>query len=346
MNHTEQIFFFKRLAFLTNANLSLTEGLEVLREQTSKKRHAAIVDHLLQSVREGQPFSRALGNLPAVCSEFCVSIIQVGEQSGTLPQTLEYVAAELTKKQALKAKIIGAFMYPAVITCATLGITAFLMLYLFPKIMPIFKSLHADLPLSTRLVMGASTFLQHYGLVGMIGVVLAMAGIVFARKRSYQVRLVFDRAALRLPLMGGVLQSYYVSNTSRTLGLLLTSGMSLPQAVLITAEATPNLVYKREFEALSAVVARGERISSHFKNKHAYFPPMLCHMVAVGERSGTLSETLLYMADLYDQTLDEFTKNLSTLIEPLLMVCMGLLVGFIAVSIITPIYAITQNLHG
>ena len=345
MNAKEQTFFFKRLAFLMNANLPLQEGLQVLEEQASKKRHVKIVCSLLQSVREGQSLSRALGTFPTVFSEFCLSIIQVGERSGTLPQTLEYLAAELKKKQALKAKIIGAFIYPAVITCATLGITAFLMLYLFPKIMPIFKSLHATLPLSTRVVMGASTFLQHYGLMVVIGALLVAAGVTLALKRSRSAHAVFDRAILRVPLVGGVLQFYHVSNTSRTLGLLLTSGVSLPEAVCITADATPNLAYKRALEAVGEAVVRGEQISSHLKNKRAYFPPMLCHMVAVGEQSGTLPETLLYMADLYDNEVDEFTKNLSTLIEPLLMVCMGVLVGFIAVSIITPIYAITQNLN-
>jgi type II secretory pathway component PulF len=345
MNAKEQTFFFKRLAFLMNANISLVEGLQVLEEQASKKRQIKLVCSLLDDIREGQPLSRACGKFPSIFSEFCISLIKVGESSGTLPQTLEYLAAELKKKQLLRAKVTSAFIYPALIMCATLGITVFLMLYLFPKIMPIFKSLHADLPLSTRMVMGASTFLEQYGLICTIVVVLAAAAIMGALKRSRGLRLVFDRILLRVPLVGGVLQFYNISNTSRTLGLLLKGGVTLPQAVLITADATPNLVYKREFEALGKVVVCGEQISSYVKNRNAYFPPTLCHMVAVGEHSGTLSETLLYMADLYDQSLDELTKNISTLIEPLLMIFMGVLVGFIAVSIITPIYAITQNLH-
>ena len=164
-------------------------------------------------------------------------------------------------------------------------------------------------------------------------------------KRSSRARLLFDRAVLHVPLVGGMLRLYHVSNSARTLGLLLSSGVTLSEAVLIAAEATQSLVYQEALAALSTSVARGERLSLRLMEQPHLFPPTLCHLVAVGERSGTLPETLLYVADLYDNEVDEFAKNISTLIEPALMVCMGLLVGFIAVSIITPIYAITQNLH-
>lgn len=345
MNLKEQTFFFKRLAFLSNAHIPLTECLEVLHSQAPNKKQGKVLHSILADVRAGQTFSRALGKFPHVFTTFSISIITVGESSGTLAKTLEYLAEELRKKQLLKAKVVGACIYPLVIAAATLGITVFLIIFLFPKITPIFKSLRATLPLSTRIVMGASNFLMHYGLLLAVGLIALGIFGAWILKRSARLQLIFDRVILRIPLVGTMLTSYTISNMCRTLGLLLASGLTLSRSVVITAEASTNLIYKRELEAMERALARGGQMSAHLVSNHMLFPSTLSHMVAVGERSGTLSQTLLYVSELYDSEVDEFAKNLSTLIEPALMVVMGVMVGFIAISIITPIYAITQNLH-
>lgn len=345
MSGKEQTFFFKRLAYLTSANVPLAEGLLVLQGQVTRKRHAHMLDRVLQAVQEGQPLSRACAKFPNVFGGFCIAILKVGESSGTLPAALGHLALELKKKQQLRAKVLGAFIYPAVITLATLGITAFLMLFLFPKITPIFRSLNADLPFSTRVVMGASTFLTHYGLAVIALLAALIICGIYAFRQSQRFRLLLERAALRTPVVGGMLRSYQISNLSRTLGLLLQSGVRIEEALRIAADATPNLVYKRECESLEVAAAHGGRLSSHLLGRGACFPAAFCHMLAVGEKSGALPETFLYLAEMYDAEVDDYTKNLSTLIEPALMVGMGVLVGFIAVSIITPIYGITQSLH-
>jgi type II secretory pathway component PulF len=341
----EQTFFFKRLAFLINASVPLNESLSVLREQSATKRHVRMYDQILNDVESGKSLSIAFGKFPNVFSEFSLSIVKVGEQSGALSQNLSYLADELKKKQILQRKLIGAFIYPALITLATLGITAFLILYLFPKITPVFASLHATLPISTRVVMAVSVFMQNWGLVFIAALFLFVVVFIVLLRKSSGFHYMFDAFCLRVPVLGGVLQYYNLSNASRTLGLLLRSGVKLSDALPITADATPNRIFKDHYRELSHVVERGDRMSSYLKKRHAHFPQIMSHMVSVGERSGTLSETLLYLADLYDHEVEDFTKNLSTLIEPALMVFMGVLVGFIAISIITPIYAITQNLH-
>ncbi len=345
MNVKEQTFFFKRLAYLTNAGIPLSEALSVLRGQTQSKSLGRVYDQLLADLHEGKSFSRALSRFPKTFSPFCVSIVQVGERSGSLPTALEHLAKELKKKQQLRAKVVSALIYPAVITLATIGIMVFLLLFLFPKITPIFKSLHAGLPFSTRVVMGTSTFLGHYWFV--LGLVLVLTVVIFtvANKRSVYFRLATDRTTLRLPLLGTMLSSYSLSNISRTLGLLLKSGVTLVEALTVTGEATTNLAYQHECTSVGNSIVQGGRLSESFAYRPAYFPQSFCHLVAVGEKSGTLSDTLLYLAEMYDAEVDEWTKNLSTLIEPVLMVVMGVLVGFIAISIITPIYGITQNLH-
>ena len=341
----DQVFFAKRLAFLINAGITLVEGLSIMREQ-GRRGQRRVLDAILGDVMAGQSLSRSFGKFPKTFGKFTLSIIKVGESSGTLALSLTYLADELKKKQLLRRKLVSAFIYPALITVATLGITAFLMLYLFPKIMPVFASLHTTLPLSTRVVMATSVFFQHWGLMALLVTFVSVIVGAVLLKRSSWVHFSVDSLVLRLLVVGRVIQYYNVANATRTLGLLLKSGIKLSEALHITAETTGNLVYKREFFALAEVVNRGERMSTYLAKHRAVFPDVIAHMVAVGERSGTLSDTLVYLAELYEHEVDEFTKNLSTLIEPMLMIIMGVVVGFIAISIITPIYGITQNLHG
>lgn len=342
----DQVFFAKRLSFLINAGVTPVDGLGVLREQATSKGQARVLDLILIDVMNGQTLAKSFAKFPKVFSDFTIHIIKVGESSGTLSQNLEYLAEELKKKQLLRRKVISAFIYPALITLATLGITAFLMLYLFPKIMPIFVSLHTALPLPTRIVMSLSLFFQKWGLLILGLLTLFIIGFLIALADSKKLHMAFDRTILRIPVIGVMIRYYNVANMSRTLGLLLKSGVRLSEALPITADTTKNLVFKQECNKLAEVVDRGEKISTHLRKKKHLFPDIFSHMVAVGEKSGTLSKTLTYLSEMYENEVEEFTKNLSTLIEPALMIFMGLLVGFVAISIITPIYGITQNLHG
>ncbi|MCI0542711.1 type II secretion system F family protein [bacterium] len=341
----EQMFFIKRFSFLIRAGVPVLDALHVLRGQSKAKSHARLIDTIIDDTSNGRALSRSFARFPDRFNEFAISIIRVGETTGMLSENLAYLADELKKQHALKRKVIGAFIYPAIVALATLCIVAFLMVYLFPKIMPIFTSLHVTLPLSTRIVMRLSTFLQNFGLI-LIGAI-ALLGIIvlFLNKKSILFRSLFHRALLTIPIVSTVVQEYHIANASRTLGTLLRTGMPLPQALPIAAETTPHLSYKYEWENLSRVALRGEELSTGLARRRDLFPDIFTHMVAVGEKSGTLAETFTYLSELYEGEVDEFTKNLSTLIEPALMVAMGMIIGFVAISIITPIYGITQSLH-
>ena len=341
-----QTGFAKRLAFLIDAGVPVVEALSMLHQQAQGPAEREMLGRILDDITSGQALSKSFAKHPKFFSDFAVSIVKVGESSGTLSQSLVHLADELKKRQQLQAKLVGAFIYPALLAIASIGITVFLMVYLFPKIMPIFQSLHTELPWTTKVVIFLSGFLQHWGWLLMLVIVALALAAAFALKQSERLRYFRDDTVIRMPIVGSVLQYYNAANGSRTLGLLLKSGMRLSDALPVTAETTPNLVYRRLYGELGEAVIRGERISTHLANNRAYFPDMLAHMVAVGERSGTLSETLVYLSDMYDGEVDDFTKNISTLVEPALMIIMGIIVGFIAISIITPIYGITENLHG
>lgn len=345
MSLREQTFFAKRLSFLISAGVPVVESLHILRDQARSRGHRIMLGRIIADAANGQTLAKSFAKFPKIFSQFSLHIIRVGEASGTLSQNLGYLSSELKKRQALRRKVIGAFIYPAIVTAATLGITVFLMVYLFPKIMPIFASLNARLPLSTRIVIMMSDAIREHGLL-MLAVVtaLVMVFIVSLRKNG-RFRFFVHRNMLRIPGFGIMVRYYNVANASRTLGLLLKSGLKLSEALPITSDTTANLAYRKQFALMAEAVMRGEKISTHLMRRRELFPDIFGNMVAVGEKSGSLSDTLVYLSDLYEGEVDDFTKNLSTLVEPALMVIMGVLVGFIAVSIITPIYGITQNLH-
>lgn len=340
----EQMFFAKRLAFLVKAGVPLLESLHMIKEQGRSKRFEKIILPIIDDVSNGQFLSTSLLKFRHLFGDLAINIISIGEACGVLSDNLEYLAEELKKREALRRKVISAFIYPAIVIVATLAITSFLMIYLFPKIIPIFSSLNASLPFSTRVIIFISNFLQNYGLILLGSLVFLVIAFFITIKNSKFAHHLLDKFILRIPAVGSVIQYYNIANSTRTLGLLLKSGLTLNEALPITAKTTKNLVFQREFVTLSNVINRGEKISKHLKIKRHIFPDIMHQIVAVGERSGNLAGSLVYLSELYEAEVDDFTKNLSSLIEPVLMIFMGVLVGFIAISIISPIYSITQHL--
>ena len=341
----EQSLFVKRLSFLLGAGLPLLYSLETLREQTRSRKQLTILTRLCKDVSEGQTLSKSMATMPRAFLPFTLHMVRVGEQSGTLGENLLYLSQELRKRQVLRRKIVGAAVYPLIITLATLGITGFLMLYLFPKIMPIFNSLHIDLPFTTRLVMGTSLFLKDWGVLFFGALILLIIILLVLHKKWGKFREVFDAALVRIPIVGKAVRHYNLAMGARTLGLLLKSGVTLSNALPITAHTTTHTGYKQHYLYMADAVYRGEKISLHISKHRVFFPELFGSLTAVGEKSGTLSDSLTYLSELYESEVDDFTKNLATILEPALMITMGLIVGLIAISIITPIYGITQNLH-
>ena len=340
----EQTFFAKRMSFLVKAGVPLVECLHIIRAQTKSTTKKRVFESVIADVSSGQYLSSSLAKFKRLFGDFAINLIRVGEESGILSQNLAYLADELQKKHELQRKVIGTLVYPLFITVATLGFTALLTAYIFPKLMPIFTSLHVDLPLTTRALIAVSAYLRDWGVYTVLGIVAAVVAAFVIRNRFERVRMWGDRLLLRIPLAGSVVRAYNLTNFCRTLGLLLRSGLTLTSALQITGETTKNRVYRAFCTRLSAQVMRGEPISRGLGERPDLYPDILTHMVAIGERTGNLSTTLTYLGEMYEDEVDGLAKGLSSSIEPVLMVVMGLIVGLIAVSIITPIYSITQHL--
>lgn len=338
----EKIIFTRHLAIIIKSGMTLIDALEMLKKQTKSRSFVKILDQVIKDVTGGQSLSDSLGKYKNIFGDLFVNFIRVGESSGALAENLEYLSQELKKKREIRKKITSAMIYPAVILVATVGIVALLVLFIFPKIFPVFTSLNVKLPVTTRLLIAGSDLIAKKG--GIILALLAAAVLIFwLLLKIPKVRFYSHWLLLKMPLLGGMAVSVNMTSFSRTFGLLLKSGIKIVEAVNITADTLTNLIYRQELKALAVSIQKGETLAKHLTAKPHLFPAMASGMVAIGENTGNLSETLVYLSEFYESELDELVKNLTDVLEPLLMVTMGVVVGFIAISIITPIYGITQT---
>ncbi len=340
----EQTFFAKRLAFLIKAGAPLLESLRLLGKQSKIKSEIKVFDKIISDVANGQSLAVSLKHFRGVFGDFAINMIKAGESNGMLSQNLNYLAEELQKKEILRRKVLSALLYPIIITIATFGVTGILTIYIFPKILPIFQSFNAQLPLSTRIIIFITDIIRNYWIYIFASIIVFGTGFSMVRKRVPKVRFFFDGLALRIPIAGKIAKNYNLANTCRTLGLLLKSGLSVNEALLITADTIENMHYRKAFNEIAHGVIKGKTISHFMQKSTTLFPEMMGYMVAVGEKSGNLSDTLIYLSEFYENEFNDLTKNLSSAIEPVLMIFMGLIVGFVAISVITPIYEITNNL--
>jgi type IV pilus assembly protein PilC len=341
----EQILFAKRLAMILRSGMPILSGVRMLHDEATSSSAKKILRSISDDIANGSSLANALRKFENIFGVFIVNIVHVGETSGTLPENLEYIAQELRKKTDLRKKVVGALIYPAIIVFATIGITTMLIVYIFPKILPVFLSLKSALPLSTRILIWLSAFMSKNGVWLILGIIVfGIAYAVALRARTFH--YIMDRVLLRIPVFGKLSQYYNLSNACRTLSLLLKSDVRIVNAIDIAAHSLKNEAYRRALLEASETTLHGQRISHYLKSQPALFPPITVQMIGVGESTGNLSESFMYLSEMYESEINDITKNLTNILEPFLMITMGLIVGFIAISIITPIYGITQNLHG
>lgn len=340
----EKIFFTKHLALLIKSGISLKESLDTLREQSGSRAMRRILDSLIRSVEGGESFAASLSRHPGGFNQLFINIIRVGEGSGKLEENLQYLARQLEKEYTLKQKIIAAMIYPGIILTLALFIAAAMVLFVLPRFLPLLKSLRIELPLTTKILIAISEFSQDYGLISLF----VIAGIIIAFRFFVAlpvVHFIVSGILLKLPLVGKMTRFLTLASFTRNLGTLLKSGVPILEALDITSRTIGNAVYRKKLSALLREIEKGESIGENLGRDPVFFPPTLSRMIAVGERSGNLDETLEYLADFYEKEVDNLTTNLSDIIQPFLMIIVGIVVGFIALSIITPIYKFHESLR-
>jgi type IV pilus assembly protein PilC len=338
---TQQALFAKHLAVAMRAGMTVVEALEVAQEASSGKLKRILLS-VLESVRSGNPLADALARYPRAFPGLLQNVVRAGEASGSLEENLEHVAEQLEKEHALRSKVRGAMVYPVVILVATFVLGIGLTFGVLPKITPLFESLKVELPLSTRMLIAFSTFVQNNVWSSLIAITVTVVGLIWLFRQPF-IRPVTHAMLLRIPIVKNIVINVNVARFSRTLGTLLRSGVPVTEALTITGDTIENLYYRRAVASITKRVSRGSKLASNLRRHATLFPMMATRMIQVGEGSGKLDETLLYLASFHEGEVDTSTKALATTVEPFLLLFIGLAVGFLAISIITPIYNITGN---
>jgi type II secretory pathway component PulF len=336
--------FARRLSFLLRSGMPLPAALSSLAESTDGNVRRALYG-VREDVEQGRTFAESAAEHPRLFPPFFTQVIAVGESSGTLSDNLAHMAAELEKSAQLRSRLIGSLAYPAAITLAAFLLTASLVLFVFPKIVPVFSGLDVPLPVSTRILLAISDYLRVHGISTLIAAIAAALLLSAVHKRSLAFRKRCELVLFAFPFAGPMLLAYHVSGSSRTLALLIESGMPIGSALRAAARASGSIAHGECFLSLADATEEGRPLAAHLRQHLRLFPRLVADMAAAGEESGALPEAFRSLSAYYENEFDESAKRLSALVEPLLMALMGGAVGFVAIAMISPIYEITQHLH-
>jgi type II secretory pathway component PulF len=334
----EQIVLFKQLSFLIRAGLPLRDSITSVLPYVGKKRKD-VIRSIAKDISEGKELSESLAEHTAGLSPFFINLIKIGEETGMLEKSLRTASEEASKRSAFIKKIVSAMTYPACIAAVALCLIGFLTMSIFPKIRPLFASMSVKLPLSTRMLIAISDFTgKHWLLLVGIATIATICIIYVSRKRV--VKTSIEWIQWRIPILGILLQNYFLMNISGALGIMLGAGTPLHEALRL--QSPPHIGYKTALRSIQRRNQRGERLSSALSLYPQLFPALMIQLISAAELSGSLSETLLYLAHYFEEQLDEGLKVISGMLEPLLLLGMGVCVGFIALSMILPIYGLSQ----
>jgi type IV pilus assembly protein PilC len=330
------VVFTRQFATMINAGLPLVQSLDILAQQTENKSLATVTRQVLYDVESGHTLADALDKHRNAFSALYVNMVAAGEAGGILDTILLRLATFLEKNDAIIRKVKGAMIYPGVILSVAVIAVAVLLLFVIPTFEQMFAEAGVPLPAPTRLVIFLSQFLQNYWWAMILGA-LAVAFLVRQYYRTESGKLNIDRALLRMPVLGDVLRKSAVSRFTRTLGTLLSSGVSILDGLEITARTAGNRVIHDAVMESRTSIAGGETVAGPLE-KSGVFPPMVTSMIAVGEATGGLDEMLTKIADFYDEEVDAAVAALLSLMEPVMIVVLGVIVGGMIVSMYLPIF--------
>lgn len=337
----EKVMFFQLLSVMINAGVPIIRSLYVLAEQMNNLKLKKVIHELALEMEEGQTLSASMEKFGTTFSESERGMIASGEASGNLNQILKDIAKQAEKTAMIVAKVKGAMIYPVSIL-SVMFICVFLMLTLVvPKLTDLFTQGGAELPTTTKILMGASTFAQNYWALILIFIAVAILGFMLF-KRSKRGQYLLDFAILYTPVFGKVIRQLMVSRFARLLASLTNAGVPIVKALEINANAVGNEVYKRRIQYAAQDVSQGMPLGENLNESSFLFPPTVASMVLVGEQTANLNDVAGKIADFYESEVDNTVASLSKLMEPVILVVMGSLVGFIVAAIMQPIMSLSD----
>ncbi len=339
----EKIIFIRNLGAMIDAGLSLSRALTITERQTANQKLKRIVSEINEKIKKGSSLSECLKNYPEVFSTLVISMVQSGEESGNLVDSLNVVSDQMEKQYALNKKIKGAMVYPGVILGAMIVIGVFMLLYIVPTLTKTFSELNIELPASTQFIIGLSDFIKNNAIISVLIIIVSSLLIYLFGKSSTGKRF-FDTVLLHIPMISEMVKEINSARTTRTLASLLSAGVPFVRALQIVKDVVQNSYYKEVLIKAEKNIQIGLPISKVFGENIHLYPIFVAEMIAVGEETGELAPMLLKVASFYESEVEQKTKNLSTIVEPFLMIIVGAIVGFFAISMISPMYSLVDKI--
>ncbi|HPS21419.1 MAG TPA: type II secretion system F family protein [Candidatus Paceibacterota bacterium] len=337
------ILFTKNLSGMLKAGLSLSRALSVLQKQTKKKVFNEILGNLINEINSGGTLSSGMEKYPKVFSKLFVSMMRAGEESGNLVGSLNEVGSNLEKSHALTKKIKGALTYPTIILSAMILIGVLMFAYVVPTLSKTFTELGSELPASTKFIIFLGNFFSEHLILSLLCIFGIFGGLYFLIKASFMQKYI-DYIVVKIPMVGTMVKELNTARTARTMSSLLLSGVTITRSIEITEEVVQNIYYRKILEEAKDGIEKGLPFSDSFEKNPQLYPIMMAEMIQVGEETGKLADMLHEIAIFYEGEIENKTKNLSTIIEPFLMLIIGGAVGFFAISMVSPMYTVMNSI--
>lgn len=338
---TDRNVFFRQLANLTESGMPITRALATLEQQTENARMTAVIERLRQDVQKGSTFAEALERHTRVFTPMQCNLVRAGEAGGMLEEVLWRIVAFGEQEEELKGKAVSAMIYPAFLLVVGSMAIFILISFVFPKFIAIFEDFDAPMPLPTRMVMALCGFMGTWWWAVLLCILAAIGGAVVVVRSAWG-RHHFDRWLLKLPVVGRVCQRYEMAKFARTLGTLLDNGVPILTALLTTRDTLGNSAITAEVNTIHARVSEGDSISESLRDT-TNFPPMVVSMFAVGEESGRLGAVTRRIAEAYDNEVDRAVKAMTALLEPVMIVIMGIIIGFLVIAMLLPMLTLSAT---
>jgi len=330
--------FTRQLATLIGAGLPLLRSLHILNDQVESSNMKKAVGAVAEEVESGSTFSEALAHQPQVFKNLYVNMVKAGEIGGALEEILERLAIYYEKSAALRGKVLSALYYPIAVVVIATSLVTLILLFIVPRFQELYEGAGAQLPGVTMILVHASNIIR-YRAIWVLGGLILFILIVWQINKTNTGKYVFDQVKLKLPIFGGLVQKASVARFARTFGTLLDAGVPILQALVIVKDTSGNEVVARAMVDIHASIREGESIAEPMK-KFPVFPPLVVHMIAVGEETGAIDQMLTKVAEAYELEVDNAVDGLTALIEPLLIVFLGILIGFIVIALYMPLFKI------
>ena len=339
----ERMVFTEQLALLLDTGVSIHEALKALRQQSEDPRLAAIIESLVQTVTEGKPFSAALSRHPEMFSQTYVSLVAAAEEGGFLQRVLQQLFEMDEKSSRMRATVVSALSYPLFLVIFSLAVVVFVLVVVFPKFADLFESIKDQLPGTTLALMAVSEFLRSHWLLTFVMLAAGLAGMLTWINSPAGARLV-DELKMRMPVIRDIFVQVYLNQTLNVIGLALVSGVPITVALKASQDVVGNLVFARFLETVRQSVNNGQGVASSF-NQAAFIPPMVREMISTGERSGDLGKVMMRVADFYARELNRRIAVLAKVMEPFMLMVMGVVVGLLVASLILPIFKLSRAIR-